>query len=270
MGKSIVAPGWALKQEVVGYTASQCIDPSLTAAWMQAAKTRDPRQIDKYFLDHDRLVDACRKTFQTSELPSVYYKQGHATLQHEEPGWEGGRIWLFFQNVSKEDWGYFGDTQRAKDIQTALKTITKANPNLKWDQVFTKYVAQHLQGPLGPAITKRVGPKLSEGLTGRLILAEVLLRKYGTCCIEASWNLAAAGSSTVPSGGGLLEMYDEGGAVCTHKSRNGFYPTQDSKLTAVLHCLAISPAMWVANPHIQPNHKKPPSGKKTELANKEL
>ena len=111
----------------------------------------------------------------------MYYTEGHATLQHDEPGWEGGRIWLFFQNVSQAEWGHFNKNQRAQDILTALTAIIKANPNLSMKGLFANYVGKHLKGrTLGAAITNRVQDPKDEEQTARLILAAELLGEYGT------------------------------------------------------------------------------------------
>ena len=78
------AGDWAKVQNVTGYTFAAALDArSLNSQVGNAAAW-------------------------PNRYPSVYYKKGHATLDHEEPnniGWEGGVGWtcLFFNNVGRAD-----------------------------------------------------------------------------------------------------------------------------------------------------------------------
>ncbi len=73
--KSVVAPAWAQRDKVIGYTSAQPI------AWAG---------------DRPRLTGI-------DSFPSIYYEAGHATMDHDTPGnigWEFGTGWicLFFGN----------------------------------------------------------------------------------------------------------------------------------------------------------------------------
>src|SRR6187401_2743181 len=87
---------WAKVQDVTGYTFAAALD----------ARNLN-NQIGK-------------ATDWPNRYPSVYYREGHATLDHERPnnvGWEGGVGWrcLFFNNVGRADARAAADARDSDD-----------------------------------------------------------------------------------------------------------------------------------------------------------
>jgi hypothetical protein len=77
--KPLAPPAWAQEADLIGYTSSREIKFVGTGISIEGLKS----------------------------YPSIYYKNGHATIDHTKPGnigWEYGRDWkcLFFGNVPRE------------------------------------------------------------------------------------------------------------------------------------------------------------------------
>uniref|UniRef100_A0A7S3P4H7 Uncharacterized protein n=1 Tax=Amphora coffeiformis TaxID=265554 RepID=A0A7S3P4H7_9STRA len=84
MSKSVNAPRWATESNLIGYTSSRPI-PNGTGTG-------------------DLLQQLIREANERSEAPSIYYQDGHATIDHSMPGnigWEdmSNSTCLFFGNV---------------------------------------------------------------------------------------------------------------------------------------------------------------------------
>ena len=97
---------WANVQDVTGYTFAAALD----------ARNLN-NQIGK-------------ATDWPNRYPSVYYKKGHATLDHERAnnvGWEGGVGWrcLFFNNVGRADARAAADARDSDDHDEKLDFIDR-------------------------------------------------------------------------------------------------------------------------------------------------
>ena len=82
--KRLVAPTWATKDKVIGYTFREALNPHVLE-------------------NFELFFGECP----LDGYPSVYYENGHATLDHQSGdniGWDGSRAWqcLFFGNVDAE------------------------------------------------------------------------------------------------------------------------------------------------------------------------
>src|SRR5687767_11684706 len=97
MAKTHDRPSWGSAGNVIGYTFKQGLNSHVMRNF-------------ELFIDSSPL----------DRYPSVYYKQGHATLDHQDPGnigWLGGEKWecLFFGNVTA---GAIKSRPRHDDVQS--------------------------------------------------------------------------------------------------------------------------------------------------------
>lgn len=84
--KPLSSPSWAKEKDIVGYTSTERITHDNTKDMLQ------------------QLIDEAAGS--RSELPSIYYRHGHATLDHGHGwnvGWEdlSGCEYLFFGNAPR-------------------------------------------------------------------------------------------------------------------------------------------------------------------------
>jgi hypothetical protein len=229
---------WAQPYGVIGYTAARQIEASEIKGLTQALSKPSTDQLDA-------IIKASFKT-----LPTVYYRGGHATLDHEvwdNIGFEGtNRQWLFFQNVPAQGTDHGSMKARTQEIQEQLATAPASffSKPTKLDEIWRQR-AERTKG--APAKTARV------------FFAKELFEKYGTYCWLELWTpepmrVPGADSSPPPPPQRLLEVFEERNSLFFHPSRNPFHVAAATELREALHSLAISPAMKMSRAKRKPKH----------------
>ena len=255
MGAKLIDPGrfrWAQPYGVLGYTADKPLDAFVVEEWRRVALKPDPQRHGQRCLDLVALYREAKKKF-PDELPSVYYRGGHATLEHGIPdniGFEGhNRRWFLFQNVAPADHGHWHKhiPVRAKRILQELQNL-KADPKFKNDprSLFDQFVGKKTD--LDKTWRDCVSAAATDKALARLFFAKEILEEYGTYCWRDIWspepqNFQAGKRALPPADAKLLEIFEQNNGVTLHPSRNPFHLARTTTLREVLHGLAISPAM---------------------------
>lgn len=218
---------WAEAYGVVGYTSGRQIEASEIKRLTQALSEPPTAELDAII----------KASFQT--LPTVYYRGGHATLDHEvwdNIGFEGtNRQWLFFQNVPAEGTDHGSMKRRTHEIQKQLASDPESffRTATKLDDIWRQRADRTTGAP---------------EKTARVFFAKELFERYGTYCWLELWTpepmrVPGADLSPPPPPQRLLEVFEEKNSLFFHPSRNPFRVAAATELREALHALAVSPAM---------------------------
>jgi hypothetical protein len=108
-------PNWAKATNVIGYTYHDELSVGLVEQMINAApgEFKGNAWTKSVEAQRGRLLEF---------MPSIYYKQGHVTLKHNDLGDLGWTksdtwIWLYFGNVPENDYYLFTEDQPPKDLR---------------------------------------------------------------------------------------------------------------------------------------------------------